>query len=78
MVANPKPFPVNSGDQLLRLLEAANCTPLRFSHNGVVFEINRIGDDIAYEPDPDYVLKVLHEIAGTWADLDIDRMIEDV
>ena len=35
-------------------------------------------DDIAYEPDPERVLKNLAETAGGWADLDVDKIIADI
>ncbi len=35
-------------------------------------------DDIAYEPDPERVLKILDETVGGWTDLDIDKIFAEI
>jgi hypothetical protein len=45
--------------------------------DGIVFRLSR-EVDIAYEPDAEFVRKTLRVTAGTWEDLDIDRVIEDL
>jgi hypothetical protein len=79
MAAKPEPVNITSGSQLLGLVDSVTDEPVSFERNGVRYKIIRVdAADIAYEPDPDYVLKVLRETAGTWSDLDIDQMISDV
>lgn len=38
----------------------------------------RLEDDIAYEPDAERVRRILDEAAGSWADLDVDKIIADI
>lgn len=72
-----EPIHVTSETELPELLDHAEHAPLLLEREGVLFRLAR-EDDIAYEPDPEFVLRTLAATAGSWADLDVDEMIEDI
>ena len=45
--------------------------------DGARFRLSR-DEDIAYDPDPEGVRKMVAATAGSWADLDIDTMIREM
>jgi hypothetical protein len=51
--------------------------PQQIDRGGVVFRLSR-EEDITYEPDPELVRKTLKATAGSWADLDLERVIADL
>lgn len=59
------------------LLDDAEERPLLLERDGKFFSLVLV-DDIAYEPDPDRVRRTLAATAGSWADIDVDRVIEDI
>jgi hypothetical protein len=77
MVEKSIPIRVTSETDLPSLLDEAAKGPLLFERDGEVFRL-ALGDDIAYEPDPERVRQILAETAGSWADLDIDAIIADI
>jgi hypothetical protein len=78
MVSNPKPIPVTEETDLPRLLDEAAKGPVLLERGGERFRLVREDDDYAYEPDPERVLQILDETLGSWADLDIDKLIADI
>jgi hypothetical protein len=77
MVSNPKPIPVTPETDLPRLLDDAAKGPVLLERDGELFRLER-EDDISYEPDPDLVRRTLAETAGSWADVDVDKLIADI
>lgn len=77
MVAKSIPIRVTSETDLRSLLDEAAKGPLLLERDGELFRLAR-EDDIAYEPDPEQVRKTLAETAGSWADLDIDKIITEI
>ena len=63
--------------ELLDLLDDAAKEPVIIERDGDRFRLGR-DDDIAYEPDPQLVRATLAATAGSWADLDIDRVIREL
>ena len=61
-----------------RLLDEAASAPVLLERDGVVYRLTREDADIAYEPDPELVRQTLGATAGSWADLDIDKVIGDL
>jgi hypothetical protein len=63
-----------------RLLDEAAAGSVLVERNGVIFRIVREDEDIAagYDPDPEQTRTMLATVAGRWAHLDVDKMIEDV
>ncbi|MBA2521580.1 MAG: hypothetical protein H0V24_18135 [Chloroflexia bacterium] len=59
------------------LLDEASGEPVILEHDGEVYLLER-ADHLAYVPDPEAVRKMLAEVAGSWADMDIDKVIEEV
>jgi len=60
---------------LLDAVEAGE--ELLLDRGGVVFRLSR-EEGITYEPDPELVRKTLRATAGSWADLDLDRVIANL
>jgi hypothetical protein len=77
MARSLKPLKVTNETNLPKLLDRAAREPLLLERDGVVFRLAR-EDDITYEPDPEQVRRNLAATVGSWADVDIDAMIEDV
>lgn len=76
-----KPVKVTSESDLLRLLdEADSSSPVLLERRGVVYRLSTVDDSetLEYEPDAEEVRRILDETVGSWADLDIDQMIEDI
>ncbi len=81
MAKHVKPVRVTQESELVSLLDEADAhSPVLLERRGVVYQLSKVGDDqsIAYEPDAEAVRQMLDEVAGSWADLDIDQMVEDV
>ena len=77
MTNRPKPIRVTTETDLLTLLAGAAKGPLLLERDGELFRLAR-EDDIAYEPDPALVRRMLAATAGSWVDLDIDDVIADI
>jgi hypothetical protein len=60
------------------LLDDAAKAPVLLERDGELFRLARADEDIAYEPDAALVRSTLAATAGSWADLDVDRVIEDL
>ncbi len=77
MTNRPKPIRVTTEIDLPTLLDEAAKGPLLLERNEELFRLSR-EDDIAYEPDPALVRRTLAATVGSWADLDVDRIITDI
>jgi hypothetical protein len=76
-----KPVKVTSESELVSLLDEADTnSPVFLERRGAVYQLSKVDDTqpIDYEPDAEAVRRMLDEVAGSWADLDIDQMIEDI
>lgn len=80
MAKTMKPIKVTSESELLPLLDEADTgSPVLLERRGVVYRLSTVDEsDIAYEPDPEAVRRMLDEVAGSWSDLDVDKMIDDI
>lgn len=74
MAAAPKTVRVTAETDLPELLDDAARGPIILEHQGERFRLSR-DEDIAYEPDPEAVRALLADVAGSWADLDVDEKI---
>ena len=77
MATEPKTIRVTAATELPELLDEAAKSPVILERDGESFRLSR-EDGIAYEPDSDLVRETLAATAGSWADLDVDRLIEDI
>jgi hypothetical protein len=77
MATEPKTIRVTATTELPRLLDEAANGPVILERHGERFRLSR-EDDIAYEPDPDLVRATLEATAGSRADLDVDRLIDEI
>jgi hypothetical protein len=77
MVSKTTLIRVTTETSLASLLAEAAKGPLLLERDGELFRLSR-EDDIAYQPDPTYVRATLAATAGSWADLDIDKIIADI
>ncbi|MEA2510789.1 MAG: hypothetical protein QOJ59_276 [Thermomicrobiales bacterium] len=82
MVAVRKTVKVTPESTVDELLHDADAEPVLLEKNGAVYRLSREdakGDVWAgYEPDPDAIDHMLDEVAGSWRDLDVDKMIADI
>ncbi len=81
MARHIKPVKVTPESELLSLLDEADSnSPVLLERHGVVYQLSKFDEreEIAYEPDPEAVHRMLDEVAGSWADVDVDKMIEDI
>ena len=78
MARNPKPIPVTEETDLRDLLDKAGRGPVVLERDGERFRLVREDDDIAYEPDVELVRANLAATLGSWSDIDVDAMIEDI
>jgi hypothetical protein len=72
-----KRIEVTAETELAHLLDGASREPLILEREGEVYLLER-ADHLAYVPDPEAVRKMLAEVAGSWADMDVDKVIEEV
>jgi hypothetical protein len=77
MATIPKTVRVTAETALAELLDEAAREPIILERDGERFRLSR-DEGIDYEPDPEYVRKMLAATAGIWADLDIDTMIREI
>lgn len=80
MAKEPLTIKLDPESELARVLSAADELPVVLDSNGKRYRLSPAGEDIGAgdEPDAAHVRAVLAETVGSWADLDIDRVIADV
>jgi hypothetical protein len=83
MVATHKMVKVTPESTIDEILQGADAAPVLLEKGGAVYRLSRIDaheEDIweGYEPDPEAIIKMLDEVAGTWSDLDVDQIIADL
>ena len=77
MATTPKTIRVTEQTALPELLDDAAEAPVILERDGERFRLSR-DEGIAYEPDPERVRATLAATLGSWADLDVDRMIREI
>ena len=77
MAIEPKTIRVTAATALPDLLDEAANAPIILERDGERYRLSR-DDGIAYEPDSDLVRSTLEATAGSWADLDVDRLIDQI
>ncbi|MGH2585782.1 MAG: hypothetical protein ACRDJE_12785 [Dehalococcoidia bacterium] len=79
MVGETKTVKVTPGSEVDRLLDEVDGTSLILERDGVRYRLTREPDEDIWEGyDPEAVRKALAETAGSWADLDTDKLIADI
>ncbi len=78
MATNPNAVRVTAETDLGSLLDEAEREPVRLERDGTVFRLSREELGLGYEPDPERVRAALAASVGSWADLDIDAVIESL
>lgn len=80
MVNSLKPIKIRAYSDWARILDDAADKPVLLERHGIVFRITRqdAENDICYEPDAERVHEALDAAAGSWADLDVDQVIEHI
>jgi hypothetical protein len=82
MVATSKTVKVTPESIVNELLADADKGPVMLERDGVRYQLSRetTKTDIwaGWEPDPEGVRQMLDEVAGSWSDLDIDVIIEEL
>ena len=77
MATTHKTVRVTEQTDLPELLDDAAKGPVILERDGQRFRLSR-DEDIAYEPNPQLVRQTLAATAGSWADLDVDRVTEEL
>ncbi len=77
MATTGKTVRVTEQTDLPELLDDAAKGPVILERDGERFRLSR-DDDTAYDPDPQLVRATLAATAGSWADLDVDRVTEEL
>ncbi len=77
MATTHKTIRVTAETDLPELLDDAAKEPVILERDGQRFRLSR-DEDIAYEPNPQLVRSTLAATAGSWADLDADRVIREL
>jgi hypothetical protein len=80
MAITDRTIDVVPGGELDRLLNEADGKPLILVRDGVRFRLQREDPkpDIWANYDPERVLKVLEETAGSWRDIDTEALIAEI
>jgi hypothetical protein len=80
MVAAAKTIEVMPGSEWDRLLEEAAGAPLILVKDGVRYRLDRedAKEDIWANYDPERVLQVLEETAGSWRGIDTEALIAEI
>lgn len=80
MAIERSPVKVTPESDLESLLDEATNAPVLLERRGVLYRLSLKSDEtsIDYEPDPEAVRQAWQEVAGSWADLDIDEVIRGV
>lgn len=79
-MASDKAIKVTAETDWPRLLDDAAASPVLLEREGVLFRLAREDEETADgdDPDPERVRRTLAQTVGTWADLDVDRVIADL
>ncbi len=78
MLTEPKRIRVSPNSEIARLLEDARDQPLVLESNGITYRLYREEpENIWQDYDPEKAKKTVVEMAGSWADIDTDRMIQE-
>lgn len=81
MAKSMNPIKVTSESDLMDLLdEADSSSPVLLERRGVVYQLSAVdkSEEVDVEWDAEAVRRNLDETLGSWADLDIDKVIEHV
>ncbi len=77
----PNIIRVAAGSELARLLAKADAGPLLLEKDGDLYRLDRVAtepENIWEGYDPERVREAIAATAGSWADLDADRLIADL
>ncbi|HZA22973.1 MAG TPA: hypothetical protein VFA32_10290 [Dehalococcoidia bacterium] len=81
MVNEPRRIKIAPESELARLLTEAGDMPLLLEKNGEVYRLEPLArnrEDIFAGYDPEKVKKAIAATAGSWKDLDTDKLIADI
>jgi hypothetical protein len=69
---------VAPGSELDRALAEANGEPVVLERNGARYRLVPEKEDIFANYDPEEARRVLDEMAGSWSDVDAEKLIADI
>jgi hypothetical protein len=80
MAKEPLTITLGPTSELARFLAASDAAEVFVDSNGKRYRVSPVTEDIAAgdEPDSARVRSVLAQTVGSWADLDIDRVLAEV
>jgi hypothetical protein len=81
MAKEPKKIKVSGDSELGKLVDEARHHPVLLEKDGAVYSLTPHSsdpDDLWTGYDPEKVKEAIATYAGSWADLDVDTMIEEI
>lgn len=74
-----EPVHIHDDSELPRLLEEASEHPVRFIRKGIEYRVSVVDDEKPWtEEDRDSVLAAIDATAGSWSDLDVDKVVDEL
>ena len=80
-MSEPKKLTAEPGSEIDRLLDQADETGVLIERNGDVYRVQRAGpaaQQLWDEYDPEAVHAALDATAGSWADVDVETLIDQI
>ena len=79
MLTKPNRIRVTPDSELARFLDELEETPVLLEKNGKLYRITEEpGEDIWAGYDPEKARAALEKVAGSWADIDKDKLIAEI
>jgi hypothetical protein len=78
MITEPKRIKVNPGSEIARILDEAKENPIILESNGDIFRLYYEKTEQLSGFDPEEIKQAIAQTAGSWADLDTDKMITEL
>jgi hypothetical protein len=81
MAHEPRTIKVTANSELGKLVDEARRHPVLLEKDGAIYSLTPASsdpDDLWAGYDPDKVKKAIAETAGSWKDLDTDKLIADI
>ncbi len=75
MITEPKRIRVDPGSEIARILDEAKENPIILESNGETFHLYYEKTEQVAGFDPEKIKHAIAQTAGSWSDLDTDKMI---
>lgn len=78
MITEPKRIRVDPGSEIARILDEAKENPVILESSGDTFRLSYEKTEQVSGLDPEKIKHAIAQTAGSWADLDTDKMIAEL